>query len=98
AKQLGTDGVLARRARRHERERELWAWWQNHLTRKGGRSGKNRAGPGQTLIFQLTDAHGGPEAYPSYPTYPDGQGDHHTAWRYVVAGLLQQLRDTELAA
>ncbi|MGW9159273.1 MarR family transcriptional regulator [Microbacterium sp. NPDC055665] len=98
AKQLGTDGVLARRARRHERERELWAWWQNHLTRKGGRSGKNRAGPGQTLIFQLTDTHGGPEAYPSYPTYPDGQGDHHTAWRYVVAGLLQQLRDTELAA
>lgn len=98
AMRLGTAGVLERRERRHAREREQWAWWQNHLARKGGRPGKNRAGPGQTLIFRLTDEHGGPEAYPSYPTHSDGQADHRTAWRYVVAGLLQHLRDTELAA
>jgi hypothetical protein len=98
ARRLGTDGVLARRVRRHEWERELWGWWQNHLTRKAGRSGKNRAGPGQTLIFRVTDEHGGPEAYPAYPVHADGHADHRTAWRYVIAGLLQQLRDTELAA
>lgn len=95
---LGTAGVLAQRAQRHERERELWGWWQNHLARKAGRRGKNRAGPAQTLMFRVTDEYGGPEAYPSYPAHPDGQADHPTAWRYVVAGLLQQLRETELAA
>lgn len=98
AQRLGTAGVLANRSRRYAQEREQWAWWQNHLARKAGRRGKTRSGPGQTLLFRLTDEHGGPEAYPSYPTYPDGQGDHPTAWKYITAGLLQHLRDAELAA
>lgn len=98
ARKLGVDGILKRRRARHANEREQWAWWQNHLTRKAGRRERERTGPAQTLIFQLSDAHGGPEAWPAYPTRPDGTADHHTAWEYVTAGLIQQLRDTELAA
>ncbi|WP_336644259.1 hypothetical protein [Microbacterium sp. MMO-78] len=98
ARKLGVDGILKRRRARHANEREQWAWWQNHLRRKAGRRGRERTGSAQTLIFQLSDAHGGPEAWPSYPCHPDGTADHHTAWEYVTAGLLQQLRDTELAA
>ena len=98
ARQLGVEGILQRRRARHSKEREQWAWWLNHLARKAGRRGRERTGPAQTLIFQLSDAHGGPEAWPAYPCHRDGTGDHPTAWKYVTAGLLQQLRDTELAA
>lgn len=99
AKRLGLQGVLQRRELRMEREREVWGWWQNHLARRAGRRGKERTGAsGQTLVFQLVDDVGGPGAWPSYPTHPDGTGDHHTAWLYVEANLLQQIRDTELIA
>ncbi|MFJ4167838.1 hypothetical protein ACIPY5_19980 [Microbacterium sp. NPDC089698] len=99
AGKLGLGGVLRRRELRMEREREVWAWWQNHLARKAGRPGRERTGAsGQTLIFQLVDDVGGPGAWPTYPTHPDGSGDHRTAWRFVKADLLQQIRDTELIA
>lgn len=98
ARKLDVAGILQRRRARHDNEREQWAWWQNHLARRAGRRGRERTGPAQTLIFQLSDAHGGPEAWPAYPTHPDGAADHLTAWRYITAGLLQHLRNTELAA
>lgn len=98
ARKLGVDRTLHRRAVRHANEREQWAWWQNHLTRKAGRRGRERTGPAQTLIFQLTDLRGGPEAWPAYPVHPDDTGDHRTAWQYITAGLLQELRNAELAA
>ena len=98
ARKLDVAGILQRRRARHDNEREQWAWWQNHLARRAGRRGRERTGPAQTLIFQLSDPHGGPEAWPAYPTHPDGAADHPTAWRYITAGLLQHLRNTELAA
>lgn len=38
AKQLGVDGILQRREQQYVDERDLGAWWQNHLVRKAGRA------------------------------------------------------------
>jgi hypothetical protein len=49
-------------------------------------------------MFRTVDDHGGPEAYPAYPSSSDGRADHQEGMRFVRRGLLQQLRDLELAA
>jgi hypothetical protein len=98
AKQLGVDGILQRREQQYADERDLWAWWQNHLIRKAGRRGRDRTPTTQVVIFRSVDDHGGPEAYPAYPCASDGRADHQEAMRFVRRGLLQQLRDLELAA
>lgn len=100
AKELGDKvfGALERRVRQYTRERDLWAWWQNHLIRKAGRRGRDRIPTTQVVMFRAVDDHGGPEAYPAYPCSSDGRADHQEAMRFVRRGLLQQLRDLELAA
>ncbi|WIB69178.1 hypothetical protein DEI93_16250 (plasmid) [Curtobacterium sp. MCBD17_035] len=98
AKQLGVTGILRRREQQYVDERDLWAWWQNHLIRKAGRRGRDRTPTTQVVMFRTVDDHGGPEAYPVYPCSSDGRGDHQAAMRFVRLGLLQDLRDRELAA
>jgi DNA-binding MarR family transcriptional regulator len=100
AKELGDKvlGALERRVRQYTRERDLWAWWQDHLIRKGGRRGRDRVPTTQAVLFRAEDDRGGPEAYPAYPVGPDGRADHLEAMRYVSRGVLQELRDLELAA
>jgi hypothetical protein len=98
AKQLGVDGILERREQQYIDERDLWAWWQNHLIRKAGRRGRDRIPTTQVVMFRSVDDHGGSEAYPAYPCSSDGRADHQEAMRFVRRGLLQQLRDVELAA
>ncbi|WIB65930.1 hypothetical protein [Curtobacterium sp. MCBD17_040] len=98
AKQLGVDGILQRREQQYVDERELWAWWQNHLIRKAVRRGRDRTPTTQVVMFRTVDDHGGPEAYPAYPCSSDGRADHEEAMQFVRHGLLQQLRDLELAA
>lgn len=98
AKQLGVDGTLQRREQQYVDERDLWAWWRNHLVRKAGRRGRDRTPTTQVVMFRSVDDHGGPEAYPAYPCSSDGRADHQEAMRFVRRGLLQQLRDLELAA
>lgn len=100
AKKLGEKihGTLQRRERQYRHERDLWAWWQDHLVRKAGRRGRDRMPPTQAVLFRAEDARGGPEAYPAYPCSTDGRADHQAAMRFVRDGLLQELRDLELAA
>ncbi|WIB62129.1 hypothetical protein DEJ13_17815 (plasmid) [Curtobacterium sp. MCLR17_007] len=98
ARRLGVAGILERRAQQYVDERDLWAWWQDHLVRKAGRRGRDRVPPTQAVLFRSEDERGGPEAYPTYPCSSDGRGDHQEAMRFVRRGLLQELRDLELAA
>ncbi len=100
AKKLGkkVHRALERREHQYQDERDLWAWWQDHLIRKGGRRGRDRVAPTQAVLFRAEDERGGPEAYPVYPCASDGRADHQEAMRFVRRGLLQQLRDLELAA
>ncbi len=98
ARQLGVAGILERRAQQYVDERDLWAWWQDHLVRKAGRRGRDRVPPTQAVLFRAEDERGGPEAYPTYPCSSDGRADHQEAMRFVRRGLLQELRDLELAA
>lgn len=100
AKKLGekVHGALQRRERQYEDERDLWAWWQDHLVRKGGRRGRDRVPTTQAVLFRAEDERGGPEAFPAYPCASDGRADHQEAMRFVRRGLLQELRDLELAA
>lgn len=101
---LGVDGLLARRSALYAAEREMWAWWKEHLSTRGGRQPRTRqqrdphSPTSMPVRFVLTDARGGPDAYPEYPTHPDGRGDHTTAYRVATTVGLQALRDTELAA
>lgn len=98
AKQLGVAGILRTREQQYADERDLWAWWQNHLIRKAGRRGRDRTPTTQVVMFRAVDDHGGPEAYPAYPCASDGRANHQVAMRFVRDGLLQELRDLELAA
>jgi hypothetical protein len=98
ARQLGVAGILERRRQQYVDERDLWGWWQDHLIRKAGRRGRDRVPPTQAVLFRAEDERGGPEAYPAYPCSSDGRADHTEAMRFVRLGLLQQLRDLELAA
>jgi DNA-binding MarR family transcriptional regulator len=98
ARRLGVAGILERRAQQYADERDLWAWWQDHLVRKAGRRGRDRVPPTQAVLFRAEDERGGPEAYPAYPCSSDGRADHQAAMRFVCDGLLQKLRDLELAA
>lgn len=99
ARALGVDGTLRRRDQQYANEREQWAWWNAETTHQAGRPARRRipATP-QRPMFRFTDARGGPEIWPAYPRAADGRGDHLEAMRYIRAGVLQQLRDTELAA
>ncbi len=100
AKKLGEriHGALQRRERQYRDERDLWAWWQDHLVRKAGRRGRDRVPATQAVLFRAEDERGGPEAYPAYPRSTDGRADHQAAMRFVRDELLQELRDLELAA
>lgn len=101
---LGVDGLLKRRNALYAAEREMWAWWKEHLSTRGGRQPRTRhqrdprSPKTMPVRFVLTDARGGPDAFPEYPTHPDGLGDHTTAYRVVTTIGLQALRDLELSA
>jgi hypothetical protein len=101
---LGVAGVLERRRTLYAAEREMWAWWKDHLATRGGRQPRTRQrrdlhSPTSIPVrFVLTDARGGPDVYPRYPTHPDGRGDHTTAYRVSTTIGLQAFRDNELAA
>lgn len=49
-------------------------------------------------MFRTTDDRGDDTMWPAYPRANDGRGDHQEAMRYVRRGVLQDLRDVELAA
>lgn len=49
-------------------------------------------------MFHFTDERGGPDSWPEYPRDDTGLANHLHAMRYIRAGVLQQLRDMELAA
>lgn len=99
ARRLGLTGILARRETQYAHERQQWAWWNAETSRRAGRRTKR---PGyatpQAVMFQLTDEHGGPEAWPAYPRDTDGRANHRIAMQYIRADALQQLRNSELAA
>jgi hypothetical protein len=101
---LGVDGLLDRRNALYAAEREMWAWWKDHLATRGGRQPRTRqrqdphSPASMPVRFVLTDARGGPDVYPEYPTHPDGRGDHTTAYRVATTIGLQAFRDSELAA
>ena len=101
---LGVVGLLKRRSDLYAAEREMWAWWKEHLSTRGGRQPRTRqqrdphSPTSMPVRFVFTDARGGPDAYPEYPTHPDGRGDHTTAYRVATTIGLQSLRDLELAA
>ncbi|MEV8241985.1 hypothetical protein AB0O90_17200 [Microbacterium testaceum] len=99
ARALGVDGILRRREQQYNNEREQWSWWNAETAHQAGKRSRRRtpATP-QPVLFRLTDDRGGPESWPAYPRGADGRGDHRAAMRYVRAGALQQLRDSELAA
>jgi len=100
ARRLGVEGTLARRQQQYAWERELWAWWNAETTFRGGRTPKQRRRPDpkQGVMFKLRDLRGDDLSWPAYPRGADGRADHLLAMRYVREGMLQQLRDEELAS
>ena len=99
ARKLGVDGVLRRREQQYAHEREQWAWWNAETAHQAGRRNRPRSpATPQPVLFRLTDDRGGPETWPAYPRGAEGLADHQAAMRFIRAGALQQLRDTELAA
>jgi hypothetical protein len=77
ARDLGANGVLARRRRCHRSERELWAWWLDelgwmHLPRAQKRRRRDPA-PGQTVLplAMLTARH----RHGAHPRRRDGRAD-----------------------
>ena len=99
AMKLGVHGVLAGREQKYGWEREQWAWWLAETTFRAGRSPKQRRRPDTGQVrFSLSDARGDSDAWPAYPRDAEGRADHRAAMRYIRLGLLQQLRDLELAA
>ncbi|WIB72619.1 hypothetical protein [Curtobacterium sp. MCBD17_026] len=100
ARLLGVDGALARRAQQYAWEREQWAWWNADTSYRAGRTAKQRTRPGPTqpVMFRSEDDRGDDNAWPAYPRNGVGWADHATAMRFVRRGVLQDLRDVELAA
>lgn len=99
AMRLGVHGILAGREQKYGWEREQWAWWLAETTFRAGRSPKQRRRPDTGQVrFRLSDERGDSDSWPAYPRNADGQADHRSAMRYIRFGLLQQLRDGELAA
>lgn len=99
ARALGVDAVLQRRAQRYSWEREQWAWWNAELVFRAGRTPKQRRRPDpkQGVMFRLVDRRGDDRAWPAYPRDSSERPDHLAAVRFVMRGVLQQLRDVELA-
>lgn len=101
AKRLGVAQAqaLARRAQQYIWERSQWAWWNAEVVFRAGRTAKQRRRPDTGQVrFRTYDERGNEDSWPAYPRDSEGRADHRRAMRFVRSGVLQDLRDLELAA
>ncbi|WP_295792202.1 hypothetical protein [uncultured Microbacterium sp.] len=99
AHRLDVAGTLRRRELQYEREREQWAWWNADTAHRAGKGSRpRRPATPQPVMFRIEDDRGGADSWPAYPRDSDGRGKHQEAMHYVRRGVLQALRDVELAA
>lgn len=88
ARRLGVEGILERRRRMYEVDRELWAWWQNHhaIITAAPRARPHRPHVSSRPLFD--GQRSSERRWPLYPCGADGRANHKEARGYIEDGVL----------